>query len=74
MSTILEKENGVGYLVVKNKGPKITTLRHIVEICKITTYEEAIESYYRIFQKLDGDIFYYAKNLQELEKIIETEV
>ena len=43
MSTILEKENGVGYLVVKNKGPKITVLRHIVEICKITTYEEAIE-------------------------------
>ena len=61
------------YLVVKNKSSQWCQLRHIVH-CEVgTDLQEAIDDYYRVFWKLDGDMFFMAKSHEEMETIVARE-
>lgn len=63
---------GHWWLVVKNKcGGIWCHLRHIVKIDQNESMDDAIEDYYRVFQKLAGDEFYIAKTREELTEIVE---
>lgn len=60
------------WLVIKNNCEGVwCQLRHIIKIDKDESMNDAIEAYYRIFQKLDGDKFYIAKTREELTQIVE---
>lgn len=62
------------YLVVKNgTRPCLVTLRHIVALRPEVAIEDAIEDYYRVFRKLDGDRFYFAKTYDEMIALVERE-
>ncbi len=61
------------YLVVKNKSSQWCQLRHIIH-CEVgTDLQEAIDDYYRVFWKLDGDMFFMAKSHEEMETIVARE-
>lgn len=62
------------YLVVKNSTkPCLATLRHIVALRPEVAIEDAIEDYYRVFRKLDGDKFYLANTYDEMIALVERE-
>ncbi len=61
------------YIVVKNKATKWCQLRHIIRCEPGTTIQDAMAEYYRVFHKLDGDLFFIAKSRDELETIVERE-
>lgn len=62
------------YLVVKNSTkPCLVTLRHIVTLRPEVAIEDAIEDYYRVFRKLDGDKFYLANTYDEMIALVERE-
>lgn len=61
------------YLIVKNKSTQWCQLRHIIR-CEVgTDIQEAIDDYYRLFRKLDGDVFYMAKSHEEMEAVVDRE-
>lgn len=61
------------YLIVKNKSSHWCQLRHIIH-CEVgTDMQEAIDDYYRLFWKLDGDMFFMAKSHEEMEAIVARE-
>lgn len=62
------------YLVVKNNTrPCLVTLRHIIVLRQEVAIEDAIEDYYRVFRKLDGDKFYLAETYDEMVALVERE-